>query len=88
MAGAHSDVDVRVAVGACLRECYRERLDRARRAYDAGISGRQRPRDLHHGGSDVERAIPASLRASVTGAIDASLGGAEGDSAREASGDD
>lgn len=87
MARAHSDVDVRVAVGPCLRECYRVRLDRARRALDAGISGRHRPRDLYHSWSDIKRAIPAPLRASVTGAISSTLGSAEGDTARETSAD-
>ena len=87
LARAHLDIDVRVAVGPCLRECYRVRLDRARSALDAGVSGRHRPRDLYHSWSDIKRAIPAPLRASVTGAISSTRGSADGDTARETSAD-
>lgn len=84
---AHSDVEVRVAVGPCLRECYCVRLDWACSALDAGIPGRHRPRDLYHSWSDIKRAIPAPLRASVTGAISSTLGSGDGDTARETSAD-
>ena len=87
MARAHSDVEERVAVGPFLRECHRVRLGRARRALDTGIHGRHRPRDLYHGWSDIKRARPAPLRASVTGAISSTLGGADGDTRRDTSAD-
>ena len=87
MARAHFDVDERVAIGPCLRECYRVRLDRARRALKAGISGRHRPRDLYHSWSDIKRAIPAAFGASVSGAISSTFDSSEGDTARETSAD-
>lgn len=86
-ARTHLDIDERVAVGPCLRECYRVRLDRARSAFDAGISRRHRPGDFYHSWSDIKRAIPAPLRASVTGAINSTLGSGGGDTARETSAD-
>ena len=85
LARAYLDIDVSVAVGPYLRECYRVRLDRARRALDAGIYGRHRPRDLYHSWSDIKRAIPAPIRASATGAISIARDSGDGDTARETS---